>query len=106
MSEASRLNCGLAGVLAAKAAAEVRNDHPHFIFAQPKCPRQLRTDTERILAPRPNGQLSIFPFGHRRAWFERGVLHIGDSIGLPERLRRLREIGGERILEHSAAGML
>ena len=76
-----RLDGGLAGVLAAVAAARVGHDHADSVLGQAERLGQLRPRTEGALGAGPDGQVVALPLRDRRAGLERGVGDVGDRVG-------------------------
>ena len=80
LCQPGRLDGGLAGMLAAVAAAGVGNDHPNLVVGQVKGLRQLGANAEGPLGAGPDGQLAALPFGHRGPRLQRCVGDVGDRI--------------------------
>ena len=95
LREARGLLGGFARVLAAKAAAKIRDNHAHVVVRQMKGAHEVRAVAERVLCAGPDGQLAVGPFGNGGAGFQRGVLDVGDMIGLAQRVFGFRQLIGE-----------
>jgi len=103
--QARRLDGRLPSMLAAETAAEIRHHHADLLIGQAEGAGELAVVAERILRPRPHGQRPVAPLRHRRAGLQRGVLHVGHVVGLPQHAVRPGQLVGKRVLGHAAAGM-
>ena len=79
-----RLDCRLAGMLAAVGRAGIRHQHAHPIFRNPKSLGQFAAYSERALGSSPDRQVIAVPPGQRRARLKRHVRDVRSGVGLAQ----------------------
>ena len=79
-----RLDCCLAGMLAAVGRAGVRHDHANPLFWNPKRLGEFAAHAERSLSAGPDRQIVALPLRQRGARLERYVRDVGHGVGLSQ----------------------
>ena len=82
--EPRRLDGRIARMLAAVRRSGIGHDDTHPVLGNPKRFGKLQAHAERPLRARPDGEFPAAPLRHRSARLERGVLDVGDGVGLLE----------------------
>ena len=93
LGKPGRLDGRFGRVLAAVAGTHVRRDDADFLLRHVERQRQLAPHAEGTLRSRPDGQLSILPFGHRGPRLQRRMGDIGDGVS-----RLVRVVGRRQAL--------
>src|ERR1700722_412299 len=96
LSNTGSFKCGIAGMFSAVSRAGIRNDDANVGFGNVKGGGEFIANRKGTLRPGPDGQLSVGPFGNRRARLERAVGNIGGGVAAFERSGGLAKAVFER----------
>src|SRR5205814_7452263 len=95
-----------ASVFATKAAAKIGHNYADIFGGEMEGAGQFPLVPKWVLSARPEGQLSVAPFGEGDTCFHGGVLGVSNVVGLPQRFVRVGDFLSVRVLRQSSLDVL